>query len=478
MIRKEHQETERIRFEHFLFYDYTGIEGHLEAMAEKGWLLKECGRVFWRYEAIPPQKIHFAVTYRPEVTDFDLLPDRNRELYLDLCESAGWTWIASRQSMQILCSRDSRPLPLETDPVTQLDTISQTMRKTLYPSWILLIFLCCLQFVQVPSRIRQDPVSFFSSPLNTMLPILYLFLLLAIITEMIPYFLWKKKSEAAVAAGVGTLPDSGTGRGRILSIAALLLSALCLIPVFLFQPDVTFSGVLLALAVIAIVAFFVNGIRQHLRETGTSRQKNMTITGASAFFLTFGIMAVATLLILRFVIYDAPHASETEESNWVPASDGSLYFWDRKQDELLLTAEDLTDTRDYPYYSYENHHQATPLLAYSEMSQMAPPVQKDSPPELKYEVIDVKWDALYEMCLRHYLDDERMSDLGQTWQTADAEDWGCSSAWRRFSRNEPDSTWLLTGHDPQSSRQRIVKITFCWEPTEVQIAQAGETLFS
>ena len=247
---------------------------------------------------------------------------------------------------------------------------------------------------------------------------------------------------------------------------------------FLFQPDVTFSGVLLALAVIAIVAFFVNGIRQHLRETGTSRRKNMTITGASAFFLTFGIMAVATLLILGFVIYDAPHASETEESNWVPAPDGSLYFWDRKQDELLLTAEDLTDTGGYPYYSYENRHQATPLLACSEMSQLAPPVQEETPPELEYEVVDVKWDALYEMCLCHYLDDERMSDLEQTWQTADAEDWGCSSAWRRFSRNEPDSTWLLTGHDPQSGRQRIVKITFCWEPTEVQIAQAGETLFS
>ena len=162
----------------------------------------------------------------------------------------------------------------------------------------------------------------------------------------------------------------------------------------------------------------------------------------------------------------------------MPAPDGSLYFWDRKQDELLLTAEDLTDTGGYPYYSYENRHQATPLLACSEMSQLAPPVQEETPPELEYEVVDVKWDALYEMCLRHYLDDERMSDLEQTWQTADAEDWGCSSAWRRFSRNEPDSTWLLTGHDPQSGRQRIVKITFCWEPTEVQIAQTGETLFS
>ncbi|MDD7602826.1 MAG: DUF2812 domain-containing protein [Firmicutes bacterium] len=477
MSRKDHSKTEQIRFEHFRFYDYTGIARHLESMAEKGWLLKECGRVFWRYEAIPPQKIHFAVTYRPELSDFDPLPDRNRELYRELCESAGWTRIASRQSMQIFCSRDSKPVPLETDPVTQLDAISQTMRKNLYPGWILLIFLCCLQFVQVPSRIIRNPVSFFSSPLNTMIPLLYLFLLLAIIAEMIPYFLWKKKSEAAVAAGADTLPDSRAGQGRFLSIAALLLSALCLIPVFLFQPEVTSSGVLLALAVIAIVVFLVNGIRQHLQETGASRKKNMMITGASAVFLTLGFLAVSTLLILGFVIYDAPYASEKEESNWVPASDGFLYYWDMKQDELLLTAEDLTDTGGYPYYSYENRHQATPLLAYSEMSQLAPPVQRETPPELEYDVVDVKWDALYEMCLGHFLDDQRMAYLEQTWQSADASDWSCSSAWRRYSRNEPDSTWLLSGRDPQSGRQRIVKITFYWEPTKAQIVRAGEKLF-
>ena len=117
-----------------------------------------------------------------------------------------------------------------------------------------------------------------------MLPLLYLFLLLAIIAEMLPYFLWKKRSEEAVAAGAVILPDSGAGRSRILSMAALLLSLLCLIPVFLFQPDVTVFGVLLTLAVVAIAAFFINGIRHHLQVTGTSRRKNMTITGASAFF--------------------------------------------------------------------------------------------------------------------------------------------------------------------------------------------------
>lgn len=203
----------------------------------------------------------------------------------------------------------------------------------------------------------------------------------------------------------------------------------------------------------------------------------MTITGVSAFFLTLGFLAVATLYILGFTVFDAPHASEAEKSNWVPDSDGSLYYWDSKQDELLLTAEDLTDTGGYPYYSYENRHQATPLLAYSEMSQLAPPVQRETPPELEYEVVDVKWDTLYEMCLGHFLDDQRMADLAQTWQSADASDWGCSSAWRRFTRNEPGRTWLLSGHDPQSGRQRIVKITFYWEPTEAQIFTAGKIFF-
>ena len=260
-------------------------------------------------------------------------------------------------------------------------------------------------------------------------------------------------------------------------MAALLLSLLCLIPVFLFQPDVTVFGVLLTLAVVAIAAFFINGIRHHLQVTGTSRRKNMTITGASAFFLTAGLLAAVTLFILGFAILDEPHASETERSEWVPAPDGSLYYWNMQQDELLLTAEDLTDTRHYPYYSYENRHQATPLLAYSEMSQLAPPVQRETPPELEYEVVDVKWNALYEICLSHFMDDQRMEGLKQTWQSADVSGWGCSSAWRRFTCNEPGSTWLLSGHDPQTGRQRIVKITFYWEPTEAQIVRAGEKLF-
>ena len=39
------------RLETFSFYDHTGIEKHLEDMAEKGWLLSKTNRFFWVYLA-------------------------------------------------------------------------------------------------------------------------------------------------------------------------------------------------------------------------------------------------------------------------------------------------------------------------------------------------------------------------------------------------------------------------------------------
>lgn len=470
------QKKERMRIEHFLFYDYTGIEHHLEAMAQRGWLLKKCGAFFWHYEAIPPQKIHFAVAYQPGLSYYDPLPDRKQELYCELCESAGWTLAAGYKNRQIFCSRDIDPVPLETDPVTKFDTISQTMRKTMIPSWFLLLFLCCFQFFQVPVRIHQDPARFFSSPLYMMLPPLYLFLFLGTIADMIPYFRWEKRSITALEAGAA-LPDPGAGAGRILSSCLFLFSVLCLIPVFLFQTDLSLFGVLLVLAAFALIAFFTGVVREDLREQGASLRKNQVITGISSVVIMILVLGFITFCVLGFIIFDNP-GTEDADSGYIRDSEGNLtHYVGMRHDILPLTAEDLTDTKDFPYYSYENSSQSTPFVSYSEMSQMALGHLEDDPPELYYEITDVKWPALYEMCLDQFLKDEHMSDMQQTWQPVSAGDWSCSDAWRRYSEAEPDNTWLLAGKDPADGHRRIVKITFYWTPTAEQIETAGEKLF-
>ena len=40
------KDTKR-RFEWFSFYDHTGIEKHMECMAEQGWLLEKIGNFSW-----------------------------------------------------------------------------------------------------------------------------------------------------------------------------------------------------------------------------------------------------------------------------------------------------------------------------------------------------------------------------------------------------------------------------------------------
>ena len=58
------------RLEAFSFYDHTGIEQHLERMAEKGWLVEKVGYL-WTYRRIEPQKLTFCVSYFPKASLFE-----------------------------------------------------------------------------------------------------------------------------------------------------------------------------------------------------------------------------------------------------------------------------------------------------------------------------------------------------------------------------------------------------------------------
>ena len=92
----------KYRLENFVFYDYAGIQEHLQRMASRGWMLESITPFFWRYRRSTPQKVSFAVTYFPEASDFDPGPTENQQLFLDLCAQEGWRLAAQWAQMQIL----------------------------------------------------------------------------------------------------------------------------------------------------------------------------------------------------------------------------------------------------------------------------------------------------------------------------------------------------------------------------------------
>ena len=62
------------RLELYSFYDHTGIERHLERMAEKGWMLEKVEKNIWHYRRIRPKKLTCFVTYFPRASELDPEP--------------------------------------------------------------------------------------------------------------------------------------------------------------------------------------------------------------------------------------------------------------------------------------------------------------------------------------------------------------------------------------------------------------------
>ena len=111
------------------FYDQKGIEDKLEKMAARGWMLEKPGTVFWTYRKIPPQSLRFAVTYFPSATQFDPGPSEAQLTKEEFCAWDGWRLVARWDAMQIFCTAQEDPVPIETDPVTQVENIRRTMKK-------------------------------------------------------------------------------------------------------------------------------------------------------------------------------------------------------------------------------------------------------------------------------------------------------------------------------------------------------------
>lgn len=151
------------RLETFSFYDHTGIEKHLEDMAEKGWLLSKTNRFFWVYRRIEPKKLHFAVTYYPKASEFDPEPLEGQMIYRDYSERSGWNFVCQSAQMQIFYNEEDEPTPMETDPVVEVQTIHKAAKKNFLPSYFILLALSVLQATLFVSELLGDPIGLLSS---------------------------------------------------------------------------------------------------------------------------------------------------------------------------------------------------------------------------------------------------------------------------------------------------------------------------
>ena len=444
----------------FTFYDRTGIERRLEEQAEKGWLLEKCSAAGWIYRRIEPAKIHFSVVYFPAADAFAPHPSEKQKRFQEFCEHTGWELIASNVQMQIFCNRRENPIPIETDPVIEVENIHKSVKKTMFPAYFSNLVLAIMQIGLAGQRFSFDPLSELLS-LPAMLATLFWCLNVIFWTVLLGmYFHWHHKAKSAALDGHFFETKSTDG------FQMLMLTTTSLALVFMYLSFGSWStllvGILMVIGILGLTAVMV-WMSNWMKKRNVSAKTTTLITYAFAVVMSFVLCGGVIWLVvgIRMDENDKTAQAETYEYNgW------TYYVYD---DPIPLKIEDLIDT-DYEGYSYEIISEgSSPLLRRYEARQKTR-YDALSEPEMSYRIVEVKASFLYDWVLELMLEDFDHNYAYPDepnyveFQKIDAAPWGAQEACQLLLGGEAQYRYLLCYEDT------IIEIDLDWEPTVEQMA--------
>lgn len=380
----------KYRLEDFALFDYRGVEKHLEKMAAKGWQLSKIVRGIWIYQREEPTQLRYSVTYLPKVSVYDPVDNESAVQMEAYCESAGWKKVTDWAQMQIYCTDNQEILPLETDESVRFDVIRRSMRRSFLLANVFTILMYAVLGYGLYKSYVYDPIV--SLAQNTSFYLL-LILLAGICSSIysIGYLgIWLVRSKKSVRSGGKCLPV----RYFRITMRILLAIFVFLVVAVLCSNEQGFSLLLLVRVIFTLTLLMLVGIlHEHLRHKGVEREKNFIIITSIAFVFALIETVGFQCLMDRY-----------NEDKYQP---DDIYYekdiwWNIYYDEIPLRIENLIAT-EHKVYSTQTEIKESFFLTYQECEQSPIPYGADAP-YLWYEVVQVKYDGMYDWCVEQYLD--------------------------------------------------------------------------
>ena len=464
------KDTKR-RYELFSFMDYTGIAAHLAEMAKKGWLIEKLSNFGWTYRRIEPKKLTFYVSYFPKASEFDPEPTEGQKTFYDFFRHTGWELAATSAQMQIFYNEQKNPVPIETDPVVEVETIHRAAKKSFFPTHIVLLLLSVWYGFLFVSRLLGDPIGLLSSTSQLFSGFAFTMVFLVCVVELSAYYMWYAKAKKAAVDGRFVKANS-TSRLQWIILAAVFMGYIYWIisEVILGSALKRTVGTAMIFYTAALI-ILVNAIKQFLKRKNAPRNVNRFLTFSASFVLSFCMMGVITFSVLRALqngFFDRD--METYEYN---GATFTVY-----KDELPLTVEDMLDIQ-YDGYIKERRSDESLLVGQFDMHQHPRYGAEQSVhmPALEYTITEVKLPLLYDFCQKSLLNAKQDKIVGgqvdfyEHYEPVDPKPWKAEEAYRLYWSYEHFIDRYLICYE-----RRIVEITFDWEPTTEQIAIAAERL--
>lgn len=465
------------------YYDLLGIARHLEDMARQGWQLEKIGSTLWHYRRAEPADIRYAAVCFAKATELDSEPSREQRDFWEMCQSTGWQLAANRAQLQVFCNPDPDAVPIETDPVVQVENLRSGLKKALLTPNLVVAVCALLQVILQFSR-TDDLVDFLTSSFAFANILIWVTLGIHGLWEALSYLRWLRRAEVA-ARSEGILLPVKSRRWRQVLLLVMCAVYILLIPLMTFTVPGHTSFMWFCLIFGAVYATLLAGtvrVSQWLmKKKGVSPTTNRVLSGVIGSvvggILLFGMMEL--VLSDRVNLQIQGHAN-AEVITYTSADGSRTYTYDFYRDDLPLTVEALLGTDADPEYSRQLNVSGTFLLTEHTIRQRIPYYGNTDKPDLVCTVWEVGLDRLYEPVKKSFFKADEYRIHGMTFSIdrelrgIDAAPWGAVDAYQYYQEGEPYSTYLLC------YEERFVKIRFDgWNeaaPTAEQMALIGETL--
>lgn len=453
--------TTKRRMEFFSFYNHTGIAAHLAKMAKKGWMIESITNAYWTYRKIEPKDIHFSVSYYPRASDFDPEPTEEQQEFNDFCACTGWKYICSWFQMQVFCNERANPLPLDTDPITEVDTLHRACKKNFLIGYYFLLVVGLIASAYSLAGIYFVPIDYLSSSNRMMILLAWLSLFAIALVEVVTYWTWHNKAKKAAQDGI--FVDTPNTGGFQKGVIVILLIGVVWWFANLFAAG---DSLMLTIAVANLfitfgVIFLVNFIKQALKKAKASRGMNK--------FLTFTACFILPVIFTVALVYCG---ITSVENGWISSGPSG-------EDSAPLSLQDFIEINEDRYME-DNRIEQTFLLGKQEYHhRMHWDLEGSSTaPDLKYTIVTVKAPFLYDWCKRQmYRDqDETHTDewpVGnrRVYMEQDSAPWKAQEVYRIYSEEGWWENLYLLCYD-----DKIIEIRFDWEPTAEDMALVASKL--
>ena len=453
--------TKKRRLEYYSFYNHTGIEKHLTEMAKKGWLLESISNLYWTYRKIEPKDIHFCVTYYPRASDFDPEPSEDQQTFHDFCAHTGWQLACTWHQMQVFYNEKRFPIPLDTDPIMEVDTLHRACRKNFLPTQFLWLALSSLMTCYFFAGIYFDPIGLLSSSSRLIVQLAYVCLFLLSSVELFTYFTWHKKAKHAARDGIFVDTPSTTKFQQFIVLILLFGVVYWFVNLFASDDPLAIWVALVMLAGMFAILFLIDGIKQGLRNAKASRGLNKAITLAACFILPTMMTAA--------IVYAGISAAQNNLIRTISSADSGI----------PLSVADFFEIDESKYIKQDRRNE-TYFLGQQVVHMYGDWTAEDfhELPDIQYTITSVKMTFLYQWCKEEMFRDMDESDdqdipVGHrlVLKEQDPSPWGAKEVYRLYQEEGWYMNWYLLCYE-----DRIIDIRFDWEPTVDDMAIVNQKL--